>query len=216
MEPSIDDLYHQAAHSFAELATQLDDDDWATPVGCCPGWTARDVLSHVSGVADDIIHGRVDGAGTSPWTAAQVERNREFTVAELMERWTGQVDRIAEILDQFSEFRPPMDTQAHEHDIRAAVGKRGNRDNAIITATAARFRQMESTPPVTILLENDESRPAPTDGLVVRGLTRWELVRSRLGRRSRRQVAGYDWSGDPTPVLDDWFVFGPNEHDIIE
>ena len=37
-----------------------------------------------------------------------------------------------------------------------------------------------------------------------------------LGRRSRSQVERYDWSGDPSAVLDSWFLFGPAEHDIVE
>ncbi len=218
MTNSIGDLYRQAAHSFIQYANDLNKDDWATPVGCCPGWTARDVLSHAGGSADDIINGRVDGAGTPPWTASQVERYGDLSVADLLAQWTTQVDDVASLLEQFDEPRPPIDVHTHEHDIRSALNQPGSRDNAIINAGAARFAQIESTPSVTILLDGSESR-SPQDegnGLVVGGLSRFELVRSRLGRRSRSQVERYDWSGDPSAVLDSWFLFGPAEHDIVE
>ena len=37
-----------------------------------------------------------------------------------------------------------------------------------------------------------------------------------MGRRSRAQLAGLDWSGDPAPVLDHLVVFGPSPLDIAE
>jgi hypothetical protein len=35
-----------------------------------------------------------------------------------------------------------------------------------------------------------------------------------MGRRNRRQVAALDWSGDPKPVLEHLFVFGPADDDV--
>ena len=46
--------------------------------------------------------------------------------------------------------------------------------------------------------------------------TRFEALRWRTGRRSRAQLAAMDWSGDPTPVLDHLYMFGPAGADIIE
>ena len=51
--------------------------------------------------------------------------------------------------------------------------------------------------------------------LVGRG--RFHVVRSRLGRRSRDQVAGWAWSDPLTESeLDSWFAFGPATVDIDE
>jgi hypothetical protein len=55
----------------------------------------------------------------------------------------------------------------------------------------------------------------PAEPLVLR-TTAFELLRLRLGRRSRRQVAAMDWSASPEPVLTDLFVFGPTTEDLIE
>lgn len=44
----------------------------------------------------------------------------------------------------------------------------------------------------------------------------FEIVRLRLGRRTREQVAALDWTGDPEQILDDLFVFGPAQHPLVE
>jgi uncharacterized protein (TIGR03083 family) len=51
----IEQNYLAAQRSFVALARDLSADDWAAPVPCCPGWTVRDVLSHVAGIPDDVF-----------------------------------------------------------------------------------------------------------------------------------------------------------------
>jgi uncharacterized protein (TIGR03083 family) len=220
-EPSIGELYTLAQASFAELARSLTDDEWAQRVPCCPGWTVRDVLSHVAGVADDIVNGRVEGAATPPWTAAQVERYRDVPVDELLVGWAEQAPTIAGLLDAVGEGRPPFDCHVHEHDVRHAIGRPGNRDNAIIAVAAAGLARVGGEAPVAVV-ELDGRLP---DGAValeggmptVRRLTAFELVRSRIGRRSAPQVRAYDWSEPPDDgVLEAWFVFGPSSYAIAE
>ena len=90
---------------MVSLLSSLDDSEWATPVPCTPLWTVRDVLSHVAGITDDITNGRTEGAASDPWTAAQVERWRDTEPTELMDRWSGQIDPIADLLERVGEFR---------------------------------------------------------------------------------------------------------------
>ena len=76
-----------AQESFAALAGTLPADAWSTRVPCTPDWTVRDVLSHVSGITDDALAARMEGAPGEAWTAAQIERNRSATVEELLDVW---------------------------------------------------------------------------------------------------------------------------------
>lgn len=197
--PSIGELYLTAHRSFVALARTLSPDEWATPVPCCPSWRVRDVLSHVAGITDDLVHGRIDGVATDAWTAAQVERWRDTPVEVLLAQWETQAPEFAAALDALGESRPPVDCHSHEHDVRHAIGRPGSRDNPVVTFAVATI----STVP-----------PGPG---VVRGISGFELFRSRLGRRSRGQVRAYDWVEPPSDeVLDDWFLFGPSELDITE
>jgi hypothetical protein len=55
---------------------------------------------------------------------------------------------------------------------------------------------------------------SPTDLTV--STSTFEAFRWRMGRRSRAQLAGLCWSGDPAAVLDHLCFFGPATRDIIE
>jgi uncharacterized protein (TIGR03083 family) len=198
----IEQNYLAAQRSFVAFARDLSADDWAAPVPCCPGWTVRDVLSHVAGIPDDVFAGRIDGVATDPWTAAQVERNRSLAVDDLLARWDEQSVPFAALMQQIEQDRPPIDCHAHEHDIRHALGRPGDRDSDIIVSAAAE------------MLDNLREQ-----GVELRGATPFEVFRSRLGRRSRSQLDDYDWVGEPDAVAavrDAWFAFGPAEQPIIE
>ncbi len=78
---------------------------------------------------------------------------------------------------------------------------------------------------VGLIVESDDGSTITTGAVDVeptvslRGVTRFELFRSRLGRRSWAQVRAYDWSGsddDIEAVIARWFSFGPSPLPIIE
>jgi uncharacterized protein (TIGR03083 family) len=193
---SFGELYVDAQRSFATLAATLTPHEWATPVPCCPGWTVRDVLSHVVGLTDDVLAGNVEGAASEPWTAAQVERLRDVPVAELLSRWDSQAAAAGALFDAIGEGRPPFDCCSHEHDVRHAIGRPGNRDSVVVAAGAASVGRGITVPD---------------------GLSDFELFRSRLGRRSADQVRAYAWAQPPDDVqLSGWFIFGPSPVDIDE
>ncbi len=219
--PTIAEQYEFAVESFIALARSLDDAAWATVVPCTPEWTVRDVLSHVSGIPDDATAGRMDGVAGEAWTAAQVERNRVYTVADLLERWNQQAPTFADLIEQVGETRPPIDCHSHEHDIRHVLGRPGARSNAIVGIPS--FAMVDA--PLRVVIELDDGSTVTSGDLdaagivTLRGATRFELFRSRLGRRSRHQVRAYDWSGDDSDieaVIDTWFVFGPSLVPIVE
>ena len=216
---SIAQLYLEAQSSFVDLYQTLDQGDLAKSVPCTPQWTVRDVLSHVAGVTDDIANGRVEGASTDTWTAAQVERWRDAHPAALIEQWSGQIAPVAELLEKFGEFRPALDCCSHEHDLRHALGCTGNQSSPIIELIATHFAERPVGRAVAISFADGATALMPGDGepIALDGLTRFEYVRSRLGRRNREQVASYAWSEPPSDeLLSEWFVFGPAELSIVE
>ena len=217
-------LYNDATLSFIEFARTLTADEWATECPCTPGWTARDVLSHVSGVPDDGLAGRVDGAATDPWTASQVERNAHFGVEELLERWLGQYELFGAAIESMGETRPPFDCHTHEHDVRHALGKPGNRDSGIVQVGAARTMLWLAEIPVSVTIDLDDGRQlmagrSDSDEQVGVAIDRFEIFRSRLGRRTLEQVRAYPWTGSPVGIemlIDGWFTFGPSDLPIHE
>jgi hypothetical protein len=222
--PGIAELYRFAHTSFHDFAITLSAHDWSTPVPCTPEWTARDVLSHVSGIPDDAFAGRMEGAPGEAWTAAQVARNRDASVDELLERWAQQASDFADVLESMGERRPPLDLHTHEHDLRHALDRPGARSNVIVETAGYGLASVGSVA-VRLVIELDDGRvvvSGDTDGsaeVTLRDVSVFELFRSRTGRRSREQVLDYDWTGrdaDIDAVLECWFVFGPSPLPIVE
>ena len=212
-------LYREVQRSFVDLVADLDDGQWALPSPCTPEWTVRDILSHVAGVTIDIVEGNVDGAATDPWTAAQVERWRSTPVEALIERWNAAIGPAADGIEAFRQPLPVFDCHSHEHDVRTAIGRPGNRDSEAMEVIVDALVHGEFGRPLTI---DCTDRPEVTNGgdgdpLRLTGVTGFEVARSRLGRRSRPQVEAWGWS---EPVGDDvltaWFRFGPSSLDIVE
>jgi hypothetical protein len=222
-ERTISIRYIEAVDSFVELGRSLSDEEWATRVPCTPIWTARDVLSHVAGVPDDGLAGRVDGVATEPWTASQVERNAGFTVDELLDRMLGQHELFGTAIEQLGEERPPYDCHTHEHDIRQAIGRPGNRESAIIEDAMLLLTQWIELPlELTIRFSDGAIQVVGTPGAerqVELATSPFEVFRSRLGRRTQAQVRGLNWTGassDIDTIVASWFNFGPSDITIVE
>jgi len=110
-------------------------------VPACPGWTVRDVLSHVTGLYGDIISGNLAGAATAEWTAAQIDRFRDMSTAALLDQFRQAGPLLAAMLDDFPGrygHQVVGDLTVHEHDIRGALGRPGARDSLAVT-TAVQF-----------------------------------------------------------------------------
>lgn len=220
----IAELYRLAHASFRDFAVTLSADDWSSPVPCTPEWTARDVLSHVSGIPDDAFAGRMEGAPGEQWTAAQIERHRHARVDELLDRWEHQASGFADLIESMGENRPPLDLHSHEHDLRHALGRPGDRSNVIVETAGYALASVGGVH-VRVTIELDDGRVVVSGDdtgrstVVLRGVSVFELFRSRLGRRSREQVRAYFWYGDDADidaVLERWFMFGPSTLPIVE
>ena len=185
-------------------------------VPAAPDWRARDVLAHLAGVSDDVVNGNLDGVGTDPWPAVQVEKRRAWDIETLLAAW----ERHGGAVDALIDATPPgtfgqllFDAWTHEQDLRGAFEVPGNRDSA---ASAGAY---EWAAGMLDLRDRAEGRDAlelvcaggsrvigepPAVGSV--RMTRFELLRALTGRRSVTQLQRYEWSGAPEP---DRLVFAP-------
>lgn len=215
-EPELADLYQQTVDRIIELVSAPDASVDA-PLAACPGWSVLDVLAHLAGVAQDWAAGRRSAPPTDAQTAAQVARFDGRGLIDILNAW---VEAAAEIPRLAREgIAPPLgDIVVHEHDIRDALGRPGARDSAALQSVSDQLLRMLVTPvPVRVIVEDGEYRCGADVGPAVDlKTTRFEAVRWRTGRRSRSQMAAMAWSGDPAPVLDHLYMFGPATADLVE
>jgi uncharacterized protein (TIGR03083 family) len=214
---SIDRLYEDTRARIVDLLADLPPETYDEPVRACPGWRVRDVVAHLMGITEDALAGRLTGVPTEQQTAEQVGRCREVPLAAVIDRWEQASPEFERLIEAMQIWPAVIDIVSHEHDIRAAVQRPGARDTDAVRVVSDTILRFAPPVPLTIEVEDDriELGTGSPDRLLLR-TSRWEVLRWRMGRRSRAQLAAMDWSDDPGPVLDHLVVFGPATADVIE
>lgn len=227
-------LYRETRERLTGLVAGLDAQALATMVPACPRWAVRDVVAHLTAVAQDAVAGRLTRLPTDEITAAQVARLADVPVHEILDQWTAVAPQFEELIGAAGVRPAVVDLATHEQDIRGAVGIPGARDSAVVLqATAMLLADLPVPVPLLVVTSDGEFTAGPgrsgadhgahpgsggaaaTAGLVL-STTLFEAFRWRMGRRSRAQLAAMDWAGDPAPVLDHLSIFGPAASDVLE
>jgi len=219
-------LYRETRLRLGGCVGGLDEAGARTPVGACPGWDVRAVLSHLAGVIADIQDGRLDGAGSDGWTAAQVDARRDRAPAAIVAEWN---ERAPALEEQLAAWPPDLagqlvsDVTTHELDVRGALGDTDARDTEALRYSFERYagrlgtRVGEAGLPALALVTAEETVVAG-DGEPVATVraSRFELTRALAGRRSAAQIRAYAWDGDCEPYLAVFSGYGTRSEDLVE
>lgn len=174
--------------------------DPAVRVPATPLWDVHDVVAHLAGICEDALSGNMAGVTTDPWTEAQVARGRGVPVGELVAAWSAGAPLVESVLSESSDpvmNRAVIDVLTHEADLAHALGVPASIPPDALAWAAG-------------VLQADFDEAVARAGLpqVSVVASDWEWLRGRLGRRTTDEVLALDWSADPVPYLDRWFVFG--------
>ncbi len=212
-----------------------------TEVPACPGWDVHDLVAHqvhqLSSARDgtfplhdalnaivgaDADHRQAAQARQDRWIAAGVAARRVVPVAELAAEW--DVIAVGAPAAALAGLFP--DLTVHFFDLLGSVRRTGYRDEPFVVAALGfwarncdiRLQQAGRGP---LRLELDETSGSVESigrvdaPLVVAG-TSFELLRSIVGRRSRRQADALRWEG-ADDVAREWFsVYGWRIDDLDE
>lgn len=199
------------------------------PVAACPGWRVRDVVAHLLGNLEDGAAGRLSGPPSPAQTAAQVERHRSESLAEVLTQWTRLAEVAETTFDAAGRWPVLIDATSHWLDVAGALGEVAGRDSDAVRAvarvlapdapdpaTAGLRLVLDGEPRLLALGRSDGSGADPVPTLTCDSHT-W--LRLRMGRRSAAQARALAWDGAPASVdavLAGLFVFGPRETDLVE
>jgi uncharacterized protein (TIGR03083 family) len=209
-----DEAAHAAAYlgvreRIGQLVRAATPDQLDAIAPATPDWRVRDILSHLVGVATDVVNGNVADAAADHWTAAQVDARSDRSLDALLEEWDDsgtQVDAIILALPTVITGQLVADAVTHEHDLRNALGRPGARDSDALVlgvswVISALGGVYDAAGMPATRYESDAVTATAGTGAVdttVRAST-FELGRAIAGRRTVVEIAGYEWTPEPRP-----------------
>ncbi|MFE2750368.1 maleylpyruvate isomerase family mycothiol-dependent enzyme [Actinosynnema sp. NPDC059335] len=212
--------YDAARRRIIGLATGGDPD---AEVAACPGWTVKDVVAHLAGGLGDVTERRLDGVADGSWGERHVRDRRDRTMGELLVEWERNFELSEGLFDSPTGAVLVTEVVSHEHDIRTALGRPGERDGVAVRAALTRpLQELDRRlregrlPALRITLEHGDR--VVGEGEPVGGLrtSAFELLRVLGGRRSEAQVRALDWDVDPAPWLPVLSLFGRRDAALVE
>ncbi len=190
-----------------ELVAGLDEQQAATRVPACPGWTVRELLAHMVGLGADVVRGDEPDDHNSTWTQRQVDERAEEDVARLLEEWAGLVEPLQQWMRE-NTTRPLGDIVIHEQDLRGALGVPGAQDSEGVHALRDRMvgglgERAADLPPIALVGPGWQwcSAGDPAEAAVLLRAPDFDLARAVMTRRSEGQLRGWTERGDLTPYL---------------
>jgi len=217
----LDTAYRNARRRISTLVAGLTADQLCTPVPATPEWTVQDVLAHMVGGAADEDTGRMDAPGSAQWTQRHVGERRDHAVQQLLAEW----DRVGPSVEAGLAGRTmtgpnlAADVICHEADLHEALGLgRVDREHwQPFLEVMMRFVRGQLRSSSALSIHDEQGRQwncgSGEPGAVVRA-DGYELLRASFSRRSRSQIAAWDWTSAPDPAVVERFgCFGARDDD---
>jgi uncharacterized protein (TIGR03083 family) len=233
VNPPDTDTYAASRSRIIALADALSAEQAARPVPTCPRWTVHDVVAHLTGIADDVLAGRLAGLGSPAWTAAQVDARRGRTTADVCAEWTS----LGPAFDGLLRAQPPLalaaaaDAVVHELDLADALGRpivgHDRADDSTDPTTAGRSLGIRQAArryaelsagrvaeaglgSITIeSTEGDVFVDAGPDADFAVKAPALDLLEVFTGRRTLEQALQLAWTGDAAAVIPHLSPYGP-------
>ena len=174
-----------------DLIREVPDEVCTRVVPLCPAWTVSALVSHMMGVNEDILAGRMEGVTTDAWTQAQVDRHAGESLRQLADGWEKSAIEFDVVLRNIPapvNSQLVMDAVTHEHDLRHALGSSDARDTDAVHVALGWLLDMAET-----------KQPGLGHTLSESGIEPFQLLRSLTGRRSMEQMAEL---GLPVPTIE--------------
>ena len=239
-------VYEETQASLSRFVRTLSAGELGTTVPATPDWSVRDVVAHLAQEASfaavgnvppefSLVDSVVDPAQAEireRLNAEEVGRRRGMPFERVVDEWDAAARRLLPMFRGEEPFPWPApfldsilvaDLAGHGQDVRNALGRPGERDTAACRiglasmAVGLGFR-LDARGIAPLLIRYDGRDRICGTGEPAATLTadRYEMFRALSGRRSRAQIAAYEWEGDPSPYLSVIPPYGERVDDLIE
>ncbi|MBW4719836.1 maleylpyruvate isomerase family mycothiol-dependent enzyme [Saccharothrix obliqua] len=197
--------------------------DPGAAVDACPGWTVKDVVAHLAGGLGDFANRNLDGVDTGEWGERQVRDRRSRTLGEVFAEWERNFQVAEGLFDSPAGAVLIAEVVEHEHDIRTALGRPGDRRGVSVRAALTRPLQevdqrlrARQLPALRVVLEHGDRILGEGEPTATLRTSAFELLRVVGGRRSESQIRSLDWDADPTRWLAALQLFGTRDTALVE
>lgn len=190
-----------------EVIEGIDTAELQRVVPATPKWRGHDVLAHLVGVPDDVVHGRMDGLASDSWTQAQVDARASASAGDLLAEWEEYAPQFEALLDAAPDAiagQAIFDAATHEHDLRNALGVMGARNSDAVGSGwdwIVEARTRNGAPAICFVSETGEQISGVGEPIARIEAARFELFRAVAGRRTAEEIGSYGWDRDPVPSM---------------
>jgi uncharacterized protein (TIGR03083 family) len=230
------DVYRDSRERISDVVAGLTDEQLATVVPATPEWTVRDLLAHLVAVAGDLSARPADAPllvipPPDAVTAVGVKQRQDRAAADVLAEWEKAGLLLEERLAGWGRWGAPVhDLLCHEADIRGALmlprvpdaGWQASLDEfaPFLVEFEPILSRRWSLPDTGTLVvsagDRTHSLGTGEPSASVSVPDGYELWRAMFGRRSRRQMAAWQWSADPQPYLESLPFFDTTDKDLTE
>lgn len=243
--PDLSAVYDSARREIAGLLAGLPEADLDRNAPATPGWTIRNIATHLAAdaacaIAGDFPTEFFDAFGDekavivlNDWTAGQLKAREGWSLDEILRRWEESAKTVASMIRSetpwpaempwFSDRVLVTDLAVHQQDIFGTLGIEKERESPQVKiglsgyiATMGFRLQAAGGPVLRFVAEDKEWLAGGEDPDASVTATRFELFRAMSGRRSPEQVRTYEWDGDPEPFIPFFYPYGMRQDALVE
>lgn len=239
------ELYEENRLTLAQLVRGLSEDELAMAVPATPGWSIRDIVSHLAGDAVAVTSGDFPQqfftsfgdpdavVQLNEWTTEHVSRRKDLSLDEVLEEWDEHAASVASMMRgetpwpdgvvAFADRVLLTDLGVHQQDIYGALDIERDREGPLVKMGAAGYVALigfrlpaENIPPLRVRAGDSERVSGEGEVGATVTASRFEMFRSLSGRRNPDQIRSYAWEGDPEPYIPFFYPYGVREEALVE
>ena len=210
MYEQMGDEYRNSRLRMQQIAASLSDDEANTIVLACPEWTVKDLFSHVTGIAADLGSGKGPMGDTQVWVDGLVTSRKGRSLASVVDEWNEVGPTFEAAIDNLPKrlWTLTYDTVVHEHDLRAAIKKPGDRDSEGVKISAVLGLKLvrvdlasKSLPAFRAIIDGVEHNVGDGEPVLTLTASAFDTLRLLGSRRTFDEMNAANFVGDLEKML---------------